>query len=184
MLMYPHIMKVVAVSCHQVKCWQSADVLEQAWSTCSSWATCSMLYSVMFPTEIFEMRKVFWPFPRQNQDRTHYQSWKLMGCLLMETYIKLVNSVCKNVLKIMTPYRMLWTAFFISLSYYYIFMAHDVWKHTQVKLYICLFCPCSVYWIPCCLHADQIWPKLPALYRVEQSCFRRRSPHFQIVKVV
>jgi hypothetical protein len=44
------------------------------------------------------------------------------------------------------------------------FIAHDVQKYTQVKLYVYFFILYSLYQISYCLHADQILPKFPAMH--------------------
>lgn len=95
--------------------------LIQAHSTCSSCATCCPWHSIKLPFGTFEMRN---------------PKWKLMSCLFINMYITLLIHFVVMWKKLWHPrlghYLHFLLFFPITISIF--FIAHDVWKNTQIKL--------------------------------------------------
>lgn len=80
--------------------------------------------------------KLLQPFPWQSRDRRPKQFWKLMVCLFMNIYVILVIYFVKSAKYLISVCEL---HFFINVSrlYQHIFIAHAMWTHIWLKVYIC-----------------------------------------------
>lgn len=116
----------------------------------------------------------------QSQDRIPEYTGKLISCLIMETYTTLSIPFWKW-LKTAIPLAYIMHYILYNFSYYQdIFIAFDIRKNAQIKLYIWwyiyLFFFITVYSFSCRPKADQILPNCPHHIIAEQACFMCTTP--------
>jgi hypothetical protein len=122
--------------------------------------------TILYCLQTLKQKNIFWYFTWQVEARTLKPIWKLMSCLFNGVTHYITTSFLKNVIKIFTPYPMLWTKFFIHFYCYYqdTFITRCI-RNTQVKLLIqlhaYLFIIQSIYRIKCYLHTIEILPGFP-----------------------